>query len=283
MLYIPSLQSMFAGTYSLQVTLGPCSTFGTTKVDVLTPITWTHTPGNKAICRGDSVALTAGATGGSQNYAYNWNPQQWLASPTGSIQYGHPLNTTIYNLTAYDIACPFYTIAASFTVTVNQAPEPQLNLDKFEGCQPFCMNLNSNTGTNATEVVYDFGNGNLIQADNFDYCLENVGVYNLKVKTTGRNGCTWNYEQPTPITVYPMPKSDFTSDPEMITTTNNNVTFLPTNQQGNVVSYLWYFSGLSGDFDFENRKWMYRFSAESDSGTRRICCIYTKFLHSQRG
>jgi gliding motility-associated-like protein len=242
-LMIPSMQPVLAGTYSLEVTLGPCKTFGSTKIEVLTPISFTHTPGNVTICQGDSVALTAGASGGSHNYAYNWNPQQWLGSPTGSVQYGHPGGTTIYNITAYDIACPFYTIAASFTATVNKAPTPAFDLAKFEGCQPFCMNLESKTGGAATQVVYDFGNGNVMEGDNFTYCLENAGTYNVKIKTTGVNGCTWIFEQPSPVVVNPIPKSDFTTDPELVTTTNNNATFLPNNVQGNVAGYLWTFSG----------------------------------------
>jgi gliding motility-associated-like protein len=242
-LFIPSVQPFLAGTYSLEVILGPCKTYGTTKIDVLAPITWTHTPGNVTICRGDSVSLYAGASGGSHNYAYNWNPQQWLGSPTGSIQYGHPDGTTIYNITAYDIACPFYTIATSFTATVNKAPQPDLGLVKFEGCQPFCAHFNTKTGGSSTQVVYDFGNGNVMEGDDFDYCIQDAGAYSLKIRTTGLNGCTWNYEQPGPIIVNPLPKSDFTSDPDPVTTTNNNATFLPNNQQGNVTKYLWTFSG----------------------------------------
>jgi len=246
LLMIPSMQTPLAGIYTLEVTLGPCKTYGSTKVDVLSPITWTNTPGNKQICRGDSVALTAGASGGSHNYAYMWNPQQWISSPTGSVQYGHPDGTTIYNLTAYDIACPFYTIGSSFTVVVNKAPEPQIELPTYEACQPYCIKLNSKTQANASSITYDFGNGKVFQGDDITYCLEDAGVYNLKIKTVGKNGCSWSFDHHTPITVNPMPGSDFTSDPEMVTTTNNNATFLPSNAQGTVKSYLWYFSGAKG-------------------------------------
>ncbi|HRH10288.1 MAG TPA: gliding motility-associated C-terminal domain-containing protein [Bacteroidia bacterium] len=246
-LLIPSMQTPLAGTYSLEVTLGPCKTYGSTKVEVLSPISFTRTPGNKVVCRGDSIPLIAGASGGSHNYAYVWNPQQWLGSPTGSVQYGHPDGTTIYNVTAYDIACPFYTIGASFTVNVNKAPEPQIELPSYEGCQPMCVKLNSQTQNNAASIVYDFGNGKVYQGDDFTYCLDEAGIYNLKIKTIGKNGCAWTFDHHTPITVNPMPGTDFTSDPELITTANNNVTFYPTNRAGNVTSYLWTFSGTKGN------------------------------------
>jgi gliding motility-associated-like protein len=242
---IPSMQPVLAGTYSLEVTLGPCKTFGATKIEVLTPISWTSTPGSAVICQGDSVALYLGASGGSHNYAYTWNPQQWLGSPTGSVQYGHPNGTTIYNVTAYDIACPFYTIANSFTVLVNKAPEPNLDLQVSEGCQPLCLHWNSRTQENATDVIYDFGSGNLMQADDFDYCLQDAGTYNIKIRTTGKNGCSYTYDYKNPINVWPLPGSDFSTNPDRITTTNNNATFLPSNR-GNVISYQWTFSGIKG-------------------------------------
>ncbi|MBK9282942.1 MAG: gliding motility-associated C-terminal domain-containing protein [Sphingobacteriaceae bacterium] len=247
LLVIPSIQPPLAGTYTLEVTLGPCKTLGTTKVDVLTPISFTNTPGNKTICMGDSIALYAGATGGSHNYAYVWNPQQWLGSPTGSVQYATPLGTTIYNLTAYDIACPFYTVGASFTVNVNKAPQPQLDLPKHEGCQPLCLTFNSKTQEQASQITYDFGNGNVMQADDFNYCLNDAGTYNLKIRTTGKNGCSYNWEYQTPIQVWPTPNSIVETNPERVTTTNNNVTFYPSSTSGNVVSYQWAFEGVKGN------------------------------------
>ncbi|MBK9284881.1 MAG: gliding motility-associated C-terminal domain-containing protein [Sphingobacteriaceae bacterium] len=246
LLVIPSIQMPYAGTYTLEVMLGPCKTKGTTQVDVLTPISFTQTPGNKTICQGDSIALIAGASGGSHNYAYVWNPQQWLGSPTGSVQYGHPQGTTIYNLTAYDIACPFYTIGASFTVNVNKAPEPQLDLTKHEGCEPLCLNFNSKTQALASQISYDFGGGTVLQADDFNYCFNEAGTYSLKIKTTGKNGCTYLWEYPTPIHVYPTPNTILESDPVQVTTTNNNVTFYPSSTKGNVVQYQWHFDGVKG-------------------------------------
>jgi gliding motility-associated-like protein len=254
---IPSIQPPFAGTYTLDVMLGPCDTHGTTKVDVLTPISFTRTPANTVICYGDSVALTIGSTGGSHNYAYTWNPQVFLGSPTGSVQYGHPTGTTVYNVLGYDIACPFYTISTSFTVTVNKAPEPDLQIEKYDGCEPLCLNFNSHVQDNAVYVMYDFGNGTVLQADDFNYCLDQPGTYNVKVQTKGKNGCVQTFDAAAPIVVYPKPHSNFETDPERITTTNNNVTFYPNSLYGPVTNYQWMFNGANkkvGGYDTSSMK-----------------------------
>jgi len=247
LLLIPSIQPPLAGTYTLELMLGPCKTSGTTKVEVLTPISFTMTPGNKTICLGDSIPLIMGASGGSHNYAYFWNPQQWLSSPTGSVQYAHPKGTTIYNVTAYDIACPFYTVSSSFTVNVNKAPQPQLDLPKHEGCQPLCFNFNSKTEGMATSITYDFGNGDVLQNDNFNYCLNDAGTYNLKIRTVGKNGCSYTWDYETPIVVFPTPNTVIETNPEKITTTNNNVTFYPNSTRATVVKFEWTFDGVKGN------------------------------------
>jgi gliding motility-associated-like protein len=244
-LSIPSIQSGQAGTYTLTVNLGPCTTSATTKVDVLSPISFTQTPGDKVICAGESVTLALGSTGGSQNYAYNWNPSIYLGSPTGSVQYGQPLGTTIYNVTAYDINCPNYTISTSFTVTVNKAPTPDLQLEKTEGCQPLCLTYNSRTQQSADMITYDFGNGQLMQADSFAYCLDQPGTYTLRIQTKGKNGCSAIYTHPAPIVVWPTPHSDINWDPEAPSTTNNHITFYPANQYGPITNYLWQFQGTN--------------------------------------
>ncbi|MBK9283064.1 MAG: gliding motility-associated C-terminal domain-containing protein [Sphingobacteriaceae bacterium] len=243
---LPFIQANQAGTYTLEVNLGPCKTSAVTSIDVLTPISFTTTPGNVTICDGDSIALIAGASGGSQNYAYVWNPQQWLGSPTGSVQYAYPQGTTIYNLMAYDIACPHYTISNSFTVTVNKGPAPQLTLSKTEGCEPLCLKLNSQVQSLYSQITFDMGNGELYQGDDFDFCYNTAGTYNLKVKTTGKNGCTSTYSVETPIVVHPLPHTVLNYNPDPVTTTENNVTFFPSHSGGNVISYLYEFQGTNG-------------------------------------
>ncbi len=244
-LNISSIQANQSGIYTLEVSLGPCKAYGTTKVEVLSPIQFSSVPNSRSICRGDEVKLTMQSIGGSGNYAYVWNPPLYLSSPTGSVQQGNPLGTTIYNVTGYDIACPNYTINHAFTIEVKQPPMPNLILDKNEGCQPLCLFLNSKTQTDAASTTYDFGSNLQIQADSFKYCLNNPGVYHLKIRSKGINGCSGVYNYPAPITVYPKPGTDISWSPETVTLSNNKITFTPSHRYEPVTKHSWMFSGTT--------------------------------------
>ncbi|MBA3683510.1 MAG: gliding motility-associated C-terminal domain-containing protein, partial [Bacteroidetes bacterium] len=246
-LTIPGIQPNQSGTYTLEVSLGPCVTKQKLQVEVLSPLAFTLTPQSRTICRGDSVKLIAGSVGGSQNYAYVWNPPVFLGSPTGSVQYGYPIGTTVYNLTAHDIACPNYTISHTFTVLVNQPPMPNLLLEKEQGCEPLCLFYDTKTQQEAAITTYDFGGTKVMQADSFSFCLEEPGTYNLRITSLGKNGCSGVYNYGAPIVVWPKPHSDFGWNPDVVSTSNNQTTFTPFSLYGPITSINWMFSGTGID------------------------------------
>ena len=240
-LYVPSLEPTNSGIYVLEVDLNGCKTFDSIRISVLSPIIFTLTPSNKTICRGDAVNFIVGAAQGSENYAYNWNPDIYLTGPTGSIQAGNPVGTTIYNISAYDIACPNYVIQTSFTLTVNQPPIPNLSLEKNNVCEPLCMLFNSKTNGESLQTVYDFGNNHIVEGDSIMVCL-NAGNHYYKISTEGSNGCRGTFEYSVPIVVYPKPGADFYWNPETPNTSNNQVTFFPTTRNGKEFKYSWEFT-----------------------------------------
>lgn len=242
-LQVPNIQSTQAGVYELEINLGPCKTKASVNIDVLAPMVFTFTPNSRTICRGDSIKLTMGSAFGSGNYAYVWNPQIYLGSPTGSAQAGAPAGTTIFNVQGFDIACPQYTLNHTFTVTVNQPPMPDLKLERVQGCESLCMFYNTRTQSDAAITTYDFGGDKVMQADSFQYCIDAPGTYNLKIYSKGKNGCSGTYAHAEPIVVFPKPHSDFVTTPEIITTTDNNVSFKPSSKYGPVVNLTWQFTG----------------------------------------
>jgi gliding motility-associated-like protein len=241
-LFVPTLGPQNSGIYVLEVDLNGCKTFDSVRVSVLTPIIFTLTPSNRTICRGENVNWVVGAAQGSENYAYNWNPAIYVTGPTGSVQAGQPLGTTVYNISAYDIACPNYVIQTSFTVFVNQPPQPNISIPKNNQCEPMCMVMNSHTSGKATNVVYDFGHGNIIEGDSVNVCLD-AGTHYMRITTTGTNGCQGIFDYTnTPITVYPKPGGDFMWTPETPNTTNNMVTFIPSTKNGKTFTFDWQFT-----------------------------------------
>ncbi len=240
-MFVPALGPQNSGIYVLEVDLNGCKTYDSVRVDVLTPIIYTLTPSNRTICRGEDVSFVVGAAQGSENYAYTWNPAIYITGPTGSLQAGQPLGTTVYNISAYDIACPNYVIQTSFTLTVKQPPQPNIFLPKNNQCEPMCGIYNSHLSSEASSVTYDFGNNKIYEGDSINICLP-AGIHYMRIITNGKNGCKGTYDYTVPITVYPKPGADFTWNPEQPTTANNAVTFNPTTKHGTVFAYEWAFT-----------------------------------------
>lgn len=238
-----AIQPKDAGTYTLNINYGPCITTGQVEIEVLDHITFSLTPVDKTICRGDTLLLEGAVRGGSQNYAYYWNPPVYMNSPTGNVKQVVPEGSVLYNLIVHDIACPNFTISATVSITVNEPSIPQLTLDPGRGCAPLTMRYNSRIPSGEAIVTYDFGGQEVIQKDNFDYALQKPGTYNLKVYTKNRlNGCSNTYSYPYPITVYPRSGTDFQIEPEKPTTADR-VYFKPTTQYDPILRYNWQFEG----------------------------------------
>ncbi len=243
-LVFPSLTPDQAGTYVLSVAApGPCVSSRSVDLVVLGPITLTMQPEGRSVCRGDTILLEVAATGGSQNYSYDWFPSTYLNAPTGSIVTGQPLGTTVYNVLARDITCPTHTVQHSFTINVKQPPMPDLRLSKTEGCEPLCIFYDSRTGNQSAITTYDFGGVLKVQADSFYYCLNVPGEYNLRVLSEGTNGCIGVYDYPTSIKVHPKARADIYWTPDLPTTNDNLLTFNAVPKSGNILFYSWMFSG----------------------------------------
>jgi gliding motility-associated-like protein len=236
-----SIQPNNTGTYTLNVSLGPCKSGASSEIVVLTPIEYSLTPKDRTVCKGDTILLEVAATGGSENYAYEWIPSVYLPTQVGSTQVAVPLGSVLYNVIAHDIACPNFTIGHAFYVNVNVPPTPTLQLNQVEGCPPLSLFLNSQTQKDAAITMYDFGDRRIVQRDSFLYTLNEPGTYTLKVHSTGKNGCRGTYEYPAPVIVYPKSETEITWTPE-VPTTRDEVTFHPVSQY-EPVKFSWSFSG----------------------------------------
>lgn len=235
-LYLPTTTTNNIGTYSLIVDLNGCKTYGATYVDVLDPIKWKYEPGEMTVCKGQNFTVTTMADGGSGNYAYTWNPYFGIAGPTGSVQVGTGVGTTIYQISVYDISCPQYTITTPFKLNVLQPPVPKLAVeDKL--CEPYCAIFNSKIGDESEYVSYTFNGQQTYYGDSTKICLP-AGTHVATVTALGLNGCTGTYTYG-PIVVYPKPIADFTWDPKEPNTLSESViTLYPVNRNTNY-SYTW--------------------------------------------
>jgi hypothetical protein len=145
-----------AGTYTVTVTdASNCIETATVNIFNIGNTTVIATP-NQSICSGNSVTLTAIASGGTAPYTYVWNP----GSISGSTITVSPTNTTTYTVIATDANnCSGSTTT---TVTVTQIPVTVLTPTSVTICNGQSTTLTasggttyvwSTGGTNSTETV----------------------------------------------------------------------------------------------------------------------------------
>ncbi|MFN7014220.1 MAG: T9SS type A sorting domain-containing protein, partial [Bacteroidia bacterium] len=108
--------NLSAGSYSVTVTdANNCSQTATINIFNIGNTTVTASP-NQTICSGNSVTLSANASGGTGPYTYVWNP----GNQTGNSITVSPTSTTTYSVVATDAN----NCSGSATTTVNVTPIP---------------------------------------------------------------------------------------------------------------------------------------------------------------
>lgn len=186
-----------AGTYSLTITLGTCtSTTQTTNV-VVNPIpVATITPSSATICAGQNVLLTAGgSTSNNYTWSANGGSPGTLSSTSGSTVTATPNSTITIDVVATDNGC---SSTASSTITVN--PIPTMNpITDIQVCENVQVNVPAFGSTPAGATTYAWtnsqpgiglaanGNGNIVP---FNGQTSNGTTTATISVTPTRNGCT---------------------------------------------------------------------------------------------
>jgi len=243
-LSIPNVNTNQSGTYTLVTDVNGCMTSDSIPVVVLSPITFSVVPGNKTICRGDTVSINTQVIGGSGVYNIVWSPGAGLMPPFGTHAVASPSNSTFYTITANDVACPTQFINTTFIVFVNQLPQPNISANKIEGCVPLCIDMQSNSSPQAVSVGWNFGSNLTASGDNINFCFKNAGTYSITTTITDINGCKSTNVAPFVITAFPRPGPDFSWDPNEVSFIENFVNFYSTSASGSIVAQYWDFGDM---------------------------------------
>ena len=132
--------------------------------------------GNAPICSGDSITLVADVDNASGSETYLWSPG---GETTSSIVVP---DTGDYTVTVADLGD---TVTASVTVALEPNPVASFTYQSFSLQARFF-----NNSTNATSVMWDFGDGNTSTMDNPSYMYDSVGTYTITLTATNTCGVT---------------------------------------------------------------------------------------------
>jgi gliding motility-associated-like protein len=164
------------------------------------------------ICAGETAVLIAnGAT------TYVWSPGTvYLAPDKVTVQ---PVASTSYTVTGNKAGCKDSAVAI---VTVNPSPIANFN-GPFEGCIPVTANF-ANLSTNATDYIWNFGDGTSSVLKNPVHVYNQAGNYNVSL--IARNAsCTDTLLKAAVVSVYPGSKAVLTVDKNVVFESDPKVIF----------------------------------------------------------
>lgn len=190
-----------------------------------------------AICPGETVTLTANASGGDGNYTIDWNNGQG----SGNTFTVTPGVTTVYTISLSD-GCSTPTAQEQVTVTVHPTPVPQFSVTPPNGCAPLDVTL---TNTSDPGIVGGncqwFIDGQAVSTDcgSYNNIFTTPGSYDVTLEFTSPQGCFGTTTVTDAINVYGLPTAEFSWGPNPTNYLNSEINF--TNLSSNASTYYWEF------------------------------------------
>jgi len=211
--------------YSVTVTNFICQDIDTVNITVISSPTVTISPSDTTICEGECVNLTAGVSGGSSPYIYEWDTAGII---TQSVMVC-PIVTTTYILTVTESGGGCSDIDSA-VVTVNPSPFVDLGPDSINLCLYDSVTLNA-ADSGCTYLWSDF------TIDSTLTVLGSViGVGSADISVTVTNSYVCNAIDTVTITVHPLPVAYVGAD--TFTCDNECIELIATGA-GPGGSYLW--------------------------------------------
>jgi gliding motility-associated-like protein len=205
-----------------------------------------ETEDDQIICLGDSVLLFADASGGTgTGYGYVWSPSASMINPTSAGPIAFPTQPTTYSVTVSN-ECG----TTTGSVFVDIFPQPQADFlveDTNVGCSPFEVTL-INLATPVQLAKWTIGTEISAVGQTARIAGLLTGSYDVRLEVTSPDGCEDAIVKEDYIVVEPSPEAIFDMAPDEVTNIDTRVVFTDLSE-GEVVSWLWDFGGLSTSED----------------------------------
>lgn len=91
-------------------------------------------------------------------------------------------------------------------LVVVKGPVGTYAIDRWTGCAPFLVNLNSSASTNVTKFDFDMGDGNVVNEPGKNHMYTKPGKYIPRLILTDSSGCKYSPFPKDTIEVYALPK-----------------------------------------------------------------------------
>ena len=236
-----TINSLAPGAYFIEV-FGPagCQDDININIEEPLPLQITSLTEDTTICLGQSLALSAAATGGNGVYIYTW-VQGLNPIGVGSLFNVTPITTTEYCVVLSE-ACGSLPASECMTVTLASPIVNTVVTDKVNGCYPVTVNFTNTTSTTDFESVrVDFGDGSSANFNTigvFSHVYSTPGLYTVTMTTASIFGCDYVTVFSNLIEAFDYPTASFTINPQKVSMFNPKVS-LSSTSSADVVSLIW--------------------------------------------
>lgn len=208
-----TIPNLAAGTYSITIQgQQGCTATQNFVIEEPDPLQITFVTPDSLICFGNSIELSALATGGSSAYTFTWTQNGQDIGTGSTILVTPPLTQNTYCVTLSEL-CGSPTTDTCMTVGNPAVIVPMLTPDTTEGCFPVAIEFaNTTNSTVVSNIMVDFGDGEtgVYQGLNsFNHTYLNPGTYTVSVILTSIYGCIYENEFQNMITAHDYPTADF--------------------------------------------------------------------------
>ena len=135
----------------------------------------------------------------------------------------------------------------SITKDITWFPVPPLVIvepNQFIGCVPATISFNnlSSPIDESYDIIWDFGDGNIVNEISPSHVYEDVGIYSVSVDITSPIGCETSESFTDWIRILDSPTAGFSFSPEKPSIFNKTVEF--TDESIDAIAWLWNFDGV---------------------------------------
>ena len=254
-LFNPALASIGNNIISYSISVGPCLAYAQTSISVerFVPADFEKIP-EAAYCK-NQVAFDLNSL--VQNPGGLWSGSPGISGSMFDPSKANIGDNTIVHQTnswPSTLLCPD---TKSITIKVKNIPFVQASADRYFGCAPLEILLNT-PSVNSGSGLWSFGDGSeqMIGLKGISHIYTSPGTYTVQFNYTDAEakGCSATATLPRFISVYAMPKADFSYSPDEVTIAEPEITITNLSSSLSDNKYQWTIQGTDQEIYDVNPK-----------------------------
>ncbi len=157
-----------------------CEDSKTTSITVNNNLSAMLSCDDDVLCDGEQTTMHVSASGGTQNYTYNWEPAEFVSNPSSATTSVHPNATTTFTCVISD---GYNETEVQHTIEVHpQYPTPVL-LDAGESCEPYILQYFNYETQHTEQLVFNESTDELINLGTTHGCDSIIHLTFVKYNT----------------------------------------------------------------------------------------------------